>query len=148
MGMNSLSSNSYRWMRTLSISYRKCSCLDRIFLRYAAYEQPYRIEFQIGSNSKLHPGSLPVNGSDAVANIILKLGGHEITADDLTNPMQAIIVKDMQAQLQQKLQGVVCPEHHKAPIVTISFAAGKQHIAVEGCCQPFIDATMQALLRI
>src|SRR5271165_5627948 len=103
---------------------------------------------RIGSGSEEHAGSLPVDGGDVVANIILKLGGHEITPDDLANPMQAIIVKDMQTQLQQKLQGVVCPEHHKAPIVTISFAAGKQHIAVEGCCQPFIDATMQALLRI
>lgn len=76
----------------------------------------------------------------------LKIDGQEIDPQRLTNPAQALAVKDMRDQLKRKLRNVLCPEHRKSPEVTVLYIEGKQHIQVQGCCQQLVDMTMQALL--
>ena len=82
-----------------------------------------------------------------MATYVVKMDGHEIDPEAITNPLLAIAVRDMQAQLRQKLRGVRCLEHLKTPEVTILFEGGKQHVQVQGCCQRLVDQTMQALLK-
>ncbi len=80
-----------------------------------------------------------------MADIIIKIEGHEVSSAAMPDLMQRMVVKSMEEQLQQKLARVVCPEHGYGPQVTLDIARGRQHISIAGCCQRLIDLTRQAL---
>jgi hypothetical protein len=80
-----------------------------------------------------------------MAEIIIKIDGHDVASADMPDLMQRMVVKSMEDQLQQKLAHVACPEHGYGPQVTLDIVHGRQHISIAGCCQRLIDLTRQAL---
>ena len=83
-----------------------------------------------------------------MAQIVIQINGVAATPETVTNPLHALIIKQMEEQMRQKLGGIVCPEHQAAPLVTIDLVGAKQHISIAGCCQRLIDMTRQALTAL
>jgi hypothetical protein len=80
-----------------------------------------------------------------MAEITISIDGYPVIPTALSDLMQRMLVLGMEAQLQQKLARVVCPEHGFAPVVALDITRGRQHISITGCCQQLVDLTRQAL---
>lgn len=80
-----------------------------------------------------------------MAEITISIDGRPVTPATLDDLMQRMLVLGMEAQLQQKLARVICPEHGFVPVVALDITRGRQHISITGCCQKLVDLTRQAL---
>ncbi len=80
-----------------------------------------------------------------MATIELQINGNPVSADTTPDLMQSMVIREMEAQLQVKLQNITCPEHHEEPSVIVNITRNKQNISVGACCKQLTNMTMAAL---
>jgi|GEM_PF-3458761 len=80
-----------------------------------------------------------------MAHVTIQIQGIAIQPDSLPDPQKAQLLRDIQARLQHKLDGIRCAEHELEPHVTVNLTGTQQHIAIAGCCQSITDVTANAL---
>lgn len=59
--------------------------------------------------------------------------------------LQKEVYKTVQASLEKKLAHVVCPIHHRRPVVTNRGSSTRPDFRITGCCQQLIDKATAAL---
>lgn len=73
-------------------------------------------------------------------DIKFKIGGREVSPNNLKDVLEKAIFQNVRAQLVQRVGNVSCPEHGKSPQIT---AEGRDlsslSLNVKGCCDKAVE---------
>jgi hypothetical protein len=81
-----------------------------------------------------------------VVIVVYRINGRKVAPRQAGSPLRSALLDDTTKQVQQQLGSLVCPIHHRAPVVLASGASlyGLEFTAA-GCCQVLIELATPAL---
>ena len=79
-------------------------------------------------------------------DISFEINGKKVNADRVGNALEAEALKNISGQIKDKLRGIKCPEHGKAPkLIVKGRNLDNLSFEVAGCCDALIERVKEKL---